>query len=96
MGGDEAGASRSFTPRCKGHPFLLGSGVRLHPPRLRLLGRGGGLVVYLVNGEQVRNEIDGDFVNGGYPIYVPPDEIWIDDAQGHGCVQRLPVWPTGT
>ncbi len=55
------------------------------PPRLRLLGRVAGLSVYLVDGERVRDEIDVDFVNGGneavYPSYVPPGEIWIDDAQ---------------
>ena len=59
--------------------------MRLSPPRLRLLGRGGGLLIYLVDGEHVRNEIDVDFVNGGnsavYPNYIPLDEIWIDDAQ---------------
>lgn len=59
--------------------------MKLEPPRLRLLGRGAGLVIYLVNGERVRNEIDVDFVNGGneavYPNFIPRDEIWIDDAQ---------------
>lgn len=63
----------------------VGSGMRLQLPRLRLLGGGGGLLVYLVDGEHVRNEIDVDFVNGGngavYPSYIPLDEIWIDDAQ---------------
>jgi hypothetical protein len=59
--------------------------MKLQRPRLRLLGRGNGLAVYLVDGEYVRNEIDVDFVNGGnggvYPSYIPQDEIWIDDAQ---------------
>lgn len=63
----------------------MGQVMRLALPRLRLLGRGGGLTIYLVNGEHVRNEIDVDFVNGGngaiYPDYIPQDEIWIDDAQ---------------
>jgi len=62
-----------------------GEGVRLQSPRRRLLGQGNGLLVYLVDGERVRNEIDVDFVNGGnaavYPSYIPHDEIWIDDAQ---------------
>ena len=59
--------------------------MRLLRPRLRLLGRGEGLLVYLVDGEYVRNELDIDFVNGGngavYSHYIPLDEIWIDDAQ---------------
>ena len=54
------------------------------PPRLRLLGRVAGFPVYLVSGEQVRNELDIDFTQGGndgiYPLYIPAPEIWIDDA----------------
>lgn len=59
--------------------------MTLQPPRLRLLGRVHGLAIYLVAGEQIRNKIDVDFVNGGngavYPSYIPSDEVWIDDAQ---------------
>jgi hypothetical protein len=59
--------------------------VKLQPPRRRLLGRAGGITVYLVDGEQVRNQIDIDFVSGGngavYPSYIPQDEVWIDDGQ---------------
>jgi len=58
---------------------------KLKPPRLRLLGRVAGLPIYLVDGETIRDDIDVDFVNGGneavYPSYIPPGEIWIDDAQ---------------
>jgi len=58
--------------------------VYMKPPRLRLLGQVTGLVVYLVDGEHVRNELDLDFTAGGneaiYPNYVPKGEIWIDDA----------------
>jgi hypothetical protein len=57
---------------------------KLAPPRLRLLGRVAGLPVYLVSGQKVRNELDIDFTQGGneavYPSYVPPGEIWVDDA----------------
>jgi hypothetical protein len=53
-------------------------------PRLRLLGRVAGLPIYLVSGEQVRNELDIDFTQGGndgiYPLYIPEPEIWVDDA----------------
>jgi ribulose-5-phosphate 4-epimerase/fuculose-1-phosphate aldolase len=53
-------------------------------PRLRFLGTVAGLAVYLVSGEQVRNTLDIDFTQGGneaiYPKYVPPGEIWLDDA----------------
>jgi len=53
-------------------------------PRFRLLGKVAGLSVYLVSGEHVRDQIDVDFTMGGnegaYPHYVPPGEIWIDDA----------------
>lgn len=58
--------------------------LRLEPPRIRHLGFVTGLPVYLVSGEQVRNQIDIDFTQGGneaaYPGYVPAGEIWIDDA----------------
>lgn len=58
--------------------------LKLEPPRIRRLGYVTGLPVYLVSGEQVRNDIDIDFTQGGneaaYPGYVPADEIWIDDA----------------
>jgi hypothetical protein len=57
----------------------------LRAPRLRLLGRVEGLVIYLVNGEKVRDTLDVDFTNGGndaiYPRYIPAGEVWIDDAQ---------------
>lgn len=59
---------------------------KLQPPRIRYLGKVAGLSVYLVSGVQVRNRIDIDFTCGGneavYPSYVPPDEIWLDDAAG--------------
>jgi hypothetical protein len=58
--------------------------MKLRRPRLRLLGRVAGLRIYLVCGKQVRDELDIDFTMGGneavYPSYVPPNEIWIDDA----------------
>jgi hypothetical protein len=53
-------------------------------PRLRLLGRVAGLVIYLVDGEKVRDVIDIDFTMGGNEArysYVPPGEIWIDNAE---------------
>jgi hypothetical protein len=59
--------------------------MKITSPRLRLLSRIEGLSIYLVDGEKVRDKIDVDFVNGGneaiYPAYIPPGEIWIDDAQ---------------
>ena len=62
----------------------IASALKLEPPRIRRLGYVTGLPVYLVSGEQVRNQIDIDFTQGGneaaYPGYVPPGEIWIDDA----------------
>lgn len=58
--------------------------LALESPRIRRLGYVTGLPVYLVSGEKVRNDIDIDFTQGGneaaYPGYVPPGEIWIDDA----------------
>jgi hypothetical protein len=58
--------------------------LKLEPPRIKRIGYVTGLPVYLVSGEKVRNEIDLDFTQGGneaaYPGYVPPTEIWIDDA----------------
>lgn len=57
---------------------------KLEPPRIKRLGYISGLPIYVVSGEKVRNEIDLDFTQGGneaaYPGYVPPGEIWIDDA----------------
>lgn len=62
----------------------IADALELKTPRLRLMGYVTGLPVYLVSGEKVRNEIDIDFTQGGneaaYPGYVPPNEIWIDDA----------------
>jgi hypothetical protein len=56
----------------------------MEKPRLRLLGRVAGFPIYLVSGEQVRNELDIDFTQGGndgiYPFYIPAPEIWVDDA----------------
>ena len=38
-----------------------------------------------MDGQKIRDEINVDFVNGGneavYPDFIPPGEIWIDDAQ---------------
>lgn len=56
----------------------------LRSPRLRLLGRICGLTIYLVDGEKVRDVLDIDFTMGGNEArysYVPPGEIWIDNAQ---------------
>jgi len=71
----------------KSHAVLereIETALKLEPPRIRRLGYVTGLPVYLVSGEQVRNQIDIDFTQGGneaaYPGYVPPGEIWIDDA----------------
>jgi hypothetical protein len=41
------------------------------------------LAIYVVSGEQVRDDVDIDFTMGGNEAvytYVPPGEIWIDDA----------------
>ncbi len=54
------------------------------PTLLRLLGRVAGLAIYLVDGEKIRDTTDVDFVNGGNEAvyaYIPPGQIWIDDAQ---------------
>jgi len=60
--------------------------MKLAPPRTRYLGKIAGLSVYLVSGVSVRNNTDIDFTCGGneavYPSYVPPGEIWLDDAAG--------------
>jgi len=60
--------------------------MKFSPPRTRYLGKIAGLAVYLVSGVSVRNNTDIDFTCGGneavYPNYVPPGEIWLDDAAG--------------
>ncbi len=60
--------------------------MKLPPPRIRYLGKVAGLAIYLVSGVDVRNNTDIDFTCGGneavYPSYVPPGEIWLDDAAG--------------
>src|ERR1700751_5088796 len=60
--------------------------MKLQPPRRRYLGKVAGLAIYLVSGVDVRNNTDIDFTCGGneavYPSYVPPGEIWLDDAAG--------------
>ena len=54
--------------------------------RLRKLGEVHGWIVWLVDGERIRNEVDIDFTCGGhnlvYDWYIPVGEIWIDDALG--------------
>lgn len=59
---------------------------KLQSPRTRYYGKVAGLSVYLVSGVTIRNTTDIDFTCGGneavYPSYVPPDEIWLDDAAG--------------
>lgn len=52
-------------------------------PRIKKLDDYKGCKVYIVNGELIRKKIDIDFVMGGNGLrylYVPIDEIWIDDA----------------
>lgn len=60
--------------------------MKLKPPRTHYLGKVAGLTIYLVSGVDVRNTTDIDFTCGGneavYPSYVPPGEIWLDDAAG--------------
>lgn len=60
--------------------------MKLQLPRTRYFGKIAGLSVYLVSGVNVRNTTDIDFTCGGneavYPSYVPPGEIWLDDAAG--------------
>jgi len=65
------------------------SALTLKPPRITFYGFVTGLPVYLVSGLAIRSG-DGldfedlDFTAGGnegaYPNYVPPGEIWVDDA----------------
>ena len=43
----------------------IASALKLESPRIRRLGHVTGLPVYLVSGEQVRNQIDIDFTQGG-------------------------------
>ncbi len=56
------------------------------PVHIKKLGTIADCIVWLVDGERVRNELDIDFTCGGhnlvYPRYVPRGEIWIDDALG--------------
>ena len=60
--------------------------MKLQSPRTHYLGKVAGLSIYLVSGVDVRNNTDIDFTCGGneavYPSYVPPGEIWLDDAAG--------------
>lgn len=52
------------------------------PIKKEKIGEQDRISIWLVNGEQVRNKYDIDFVQGGhdkvYP-YIPKNEIWIDD-----------------
>ena len=52
-------------------------------PRLKRLKNYKGYKVYIVNGIFIRNKLDIDFVMGGNGLrylYIPIDEIWIDNA----------------
>jgi hypothetical protein len=58
---------------------------RIPPGATRTIGRCAGLVVKIVSGETIRNDIHMDFTQGGNEgvyAYVPRGEIWIDDAMG--------------
>lgn len=52
-------------------------------PRLKKLKIYHNFKVFLVDGELIRNKLDIDFVMGGNGfryLYIPVNEIWIDDA----------------
>ena len=51
-------------------------------PRIKKLKSYNGYKVFIVNGELIRNKIDIDYVMGGNGLrylYVPIDEIWVED-----------------
>lgn len=70
----EAARARIFSTRCQANQCKA-KVANVKPPRLRSLGRIGGLELCLVSGERVRNTLDIDFTQGGneaiYPKYVP-------------------------
>ncbi|MEK6835063.1 MAG: hypothetical protein AABX61_02250 [Nanoarchaeota archaeon] len=52
-------------------------------PRLKKLKTHHHYNIFLVDGELIRNKLDIDFVMGGNGfryLYIPVNEIWIDDA----------------
>src|SRR5947199_303822 len=64
-------------------PELRAVRPRSRRPYLAHLGAFGDVHCYLVDGEWIRNVRDVDFTNGAHHLtraYVPPSEIWIDDA----------------
>lgn len=71
---------RSRAPRCRiGQRCERTAG---DPYRTRLWRRFQGVLVYIVNGLTVRNEIDIDYVAGGHGYvynYIPVGEVWIDN-----------------
>lgn len=63
-------------------------------PRIKLLGIIGGLKVYRVDGDLVRENIDKDFTNFGQHYrfkFIPDDELWLD---GEGLPNELPFFLT--
>jgi len=61
--------------------------------RMKKIARLPGITVWLVDGPAIRRELDVDFTMGGHGyhyLYIPLDEVWIDQANSRGG----DLWPT--
>ncbi len=52
-----------------------------------------GTKIKIVNGNEIRNKIEIDFIGGGhgyaYPGIIPKDEIWIEDMESKEDMQDI-------
>lgn len=75
----DAGLHRSKQLRGRSHPKE--SKPSDDSVKLKKLATAGGLTVWLVDGEKIRDSVDIDFVEGGHDLvygFIPENEIWID------------------
>jgi len=60
--------------------------------RIKKICKRNGKSVFLVNGFKIRKSIDIDFTMGGHGlryVYIPIDEIWIDNSNENECEEVL-------
>lgn len=75
----EVGLRRSKQLRGRVHPN--GAKKPDESVKIKKLATSGGLTVWLVDGEKIRDSVDIDFVEGGHDLvydFIPENEIWID------------------
>jgi len=59
----------------------------MKPPYLKFYKEVEGLKVFIIDGDYVRNNLNGEFTNFAehfrFPNMIPPNEIWLDKCRGN-------------